>query len=97
MTVTQYVTDLCLNEVEQRGELPFYEGHPIVPYASGHMVETILTRSSMPRPATGAFVSGLMSDATDKNLRQAYAAAPRPGKPKGPAFTPRKPKKGNRK
>ena len=50
MTVTQYVTDLCLNEIEQRGELTFLprpDGSlaPIIPYTSEHHVETILTRA----------------------------------------------------
>jgi hypothetical protein len=44
MTVTQYVTDLCLNEIEHRGELTFLDGDPIVPYQCHHFVETILTR-----------------------------------------------------
>jgi hypothetical protein len=35
---------LCLNEIEERGELTFYLGSPIVPYHCDHMVETILTR-----------------------------------------------------
>jgi hypothetical protein len=47
MTVTQYVTDLCLNEIESRGELASYEGTPLVPYQSEHMVETVLTRQSL--------------------------------------------------
>jgi hypothetical protein len=49
MTITQFVSDLCLNEIERRGELTFApspEGGlaPIVPYQCEHMVETILTR-----------------------------------------------------
>jgi hypothetical protein len=49
MTITQYVTDLCLNEIEHRGELTFAPAPggglaPIVPYYCEHMVETILTR-----------------------------------------------------
>jgi hypothetical protein len=49
MTITQFVTDLCLNEVERRGELtyaPSGDGGlaPIVPYCSEHSVETVLTR-----------------------------------------------------
>jgi hypothetical protein len=45
MTVTQHVTNLCLNEIEARGELTFYRcSHPIVPYRCNHHVETILTR-----------------------------------------------------
>ena len=31
MTVTQFVTDLCLNEIERRGELTFLGDMPIVP------------------------------------------------------------------
>jgi hypothetical protein len=49
MTVTQYVTDLCLNELEKRGELTFAPGPggltPIVPYCATLMVPTILTRT----------------------------------------------------
>jgi hypothetical protein len=48
MTVTQYVTDLCLNELEKRGELTFGSGPegpaPIVPYCATLFVPTILTR-----------------------------------------------------
>jgi hypothetical protein len=44
MTVSQYVTDLCLNEIERRGELTFIDGVPIVPYQSDYTVATILTR-----------------------------------------------------
>lgn len=44
MTVTQYVTDICLNEIERRGELAFQEGMPVVPYVADHGVETVLTR-----------------------------------------------------
>ena len=31
-TVAQHVTDLCLNELERRGQLTFSAGTPIVPY-----------------------------------------------------------------
>lgn len=44
ITVTQYVTDLCLNLIEKRGKLTFFDGDPIVPYISDYGVETILTR-----------------------------------------------------
>ena len=44
MTVTQYVTDLCLNEVERRGLLEKHEDTYCVPYMSDHGVETCLTR-----------------------------------------------------
>jgi len=48
MTITQFVTDLCLNEIEARGELTVHPdgGLPIVPYMSDHFGETVLTRSS---------------------------------------------------
>jgi hypothetical protein len=46
MTITQFVTDLCLNEIEHRRELTFFEGSVIVPYMSEYMVETILTRNA---------------------------------------------------
>jgi hypothetical protein len=46
MTVTQYVTDLCLNEVENRGALTYDREtlRVIIPYQSDYMVETVLTR-----------------------------------------------------
>jgi hypothetical protein len=49
MTVTQFVTDLCLNEIEKRGELTYAPDGaggllPIVPYECDHAVETVLTR-----------------------------------------------------
>ena len=44
MTITQFVTDLCLNEIEGRGKLTFHDGAPIIPYECDHGVETILTR-----------------------------------------------------
>jgi hypothetical protein len=45
MTVTQFVTNLCLNEIEGRGKLTFHDGAPIIPYECDHSLETILTRS----------------------------------------------------
>jgi hypothetical protein len=52
MTITQCVTDLCLNEIERRGELtymPYFDETtgclaPIIPYACDYYVETVLTR-----------------------------------------------------
>jgi hypothetical protein len=44
MTVSQFVTDLCLNELEYRGELVLLGDTPLVPYVADHMVETVLTR-----------------------------------------------------
>jgi hypothetical protein len=45
MTVTQFVTDLCLNEIERRGELlDDFCGVPVVPYVCDHRVDTFLTR-----------------------------------------------------
>lgn len=44
MTVTQYVTDICLNELEQRNAILTRDGFPVVPYVADHMVETMLTR-----------------------------------------------------
>ena len=44
MTVTQVITNLCLNEIEQRGELTDHNGRAIVPYDADFVVETILTR-----------------------------------------------------
>lgn len=50
MTVTQFVTDLCLNEIEDRGALTYTRdtGQVIVPYQCDHMIETVLTRNSGP-------------------------------------------------
>jgi len=45
MTVTQLVTDLCLNELEDRGELVLVGDTPLVPYVADYRVETILTRN----------------------------------------------------
>lgn len=50
ITITQHVTDLCLNEIEARGELTFSDGSPMVPYQSEYMVETVLTRPRYSRP-----------------------------------------------
>ena len=44
MTITQFISDLCLNEIEARGEIEFQDGFPVIPYCSGHAVETLLTR-----------------------------------------------------
>ena len=44
MTIGQYVADRCLAEIENRGELTFEDGMPLVPYQSDHVIETILTR-----------------------------------------------------
>jgi hypothetical protein len=41
LTVTQFVTDLCLNELEYRGELVLLGDTPLVPYVADHMVETV--------------------------------------------------------
>lgn len=49
ITITQHVTDLCLNEIEERGELTFLDGSPMVPYQSEYMVETVLTRPRFSR------------------------------------------------
>lgn len=43
MTVMQYITDICLNELQDRGELAEHEGRVVVPYVCDHMVQTILT------------------------------------------------------
>jgi hypothetical protein len=48
MTVTQVITNLCLNEIEKRGELTDHEGHVLVPYNADFVVETILTRGGSP-------------------------------------------------
>jgi hypothetical protein len=46
MTITQHVTDLCLNELEHRGELLMLSDAPVLPYVCDYMLETILTRTN---------------------------------------------------
>jgi hypothetical protein len=47
MTVTQFVTDLCLNEIEERGALTYTKNSAvIIPYQCDHMVRTILMRGT---------------------------------------------------
>jgi hypothetical protein len=46
ITQSQYVTDICINELERRGEITFSGGSPVLPYVSEHIVETILTRTN---------------------------------------------------
>ena len=50
MTVTQYVTDLCLNEIEDRGARTYTRDSDrvIIPYQCDHMVQTVLTRGNGP-------------------------------------------------
>lgn len=49
MTVTQVITNLCLNEIEERGELTDHaDGRVIVPHNADFVVETILTRGDPP-------------------------------------------------
>jgi hypothetical protein len=47
-TVAQFVIDLCLNEIERRGELTYSrdDGRVIVPYQSKYVLPTILRGSS---------------------------------------------------
>jgi hypothetical protein len=45
MTVTQFVTDVCLNDIEVRDALTYHpSGYVVVPYVCDHGVETVLTR-----------------------------------------------------
>jgi hypothetical protein len=44
VTISQYVTDICINELEKRGELTLEKGRVCVPYISFHFVDTVLTR-----------------------------------------------------
>lgn len=44
ITITQYTTDLILNELERRGEIQMIDGSPSIPYESDHVIPTILTR-----------------------------------------------------
>jgi hypothetical protein len=51
MTIAQFISDLCLNEIERRGELTYAPDGgggltPIVPYYCDYWVETVLTRRS---------------------------------------------------
>jgi hypothetical protein len=47
MTVTQFVTDLCLKELEDRGKLVLVGDTALVPYVADYRVETILTRDGL--------------------------------------------------
>jgi len=53
ITVSQFVTDTILNEIEERDELTFHQDSPIVPYHSDHQVKTVLTRAGI-----GSFLPG---------------------------------------
>ena len=44
ITVAQHVMDLCVNELEERGELFSEDGKLALPYKCDYMVETALTR-----------------------------------------------------
>ena len=44
MTITQFVTDTCINELERRGALEYFGGNVCIPYLSSHGVDTILSR-----------------------------------------------------
>jgi hypothetical protein len=46
LTVAQYVADLCIKEIEERGELTFYQGTPVIPDVrpESMFVEHVLTR-----------------------------------------------------
>jgi hypothetical protein len=48
MTVSQIITNLHLNKIEQRGELADDNARVIVPYNADFVVETILTRGDPP-------------------------------------------------
>lgn len=45
LTIGQYLTDRCLVEIEERGELVVSDGQPVLPYVSDHSIESILARS----------------------------------------------------
>lgn len=47
ITLSQFYTDTILAEIERRGDLTFSENGPVVPYYSGHFVETVLTREGI--------------------------------------------------
>jgi len=53
ITVTQYATDVLLNEIERRGELTFAGDVPIIPYMSDYSAETILARPGEDWPGAG--------------------------------------------
>lgn len=44
LTTTQFLFDVCLNKLEERGEIIFLGDAPLIPYVSDTVVETILTR-----------------------------------------------------
>jgi hypothetical protein len=56
VTVAQFVTDLCINELERRNMLEACEdcGGPQVPYISDHGVLTIFTRDNDEGQPAGA-------------------------------------------
>jgi hypothetical protein len=68
MTASQFVTDLCLNEVERRGELAFFDGKPVIPYVSDHFVETVLTRSDSDRAEEETQVIELNADTLEVKI-----------------------------
>ncbi|OYU87665.1 MAG: hypothetical protein CFE29_22790 [Bradyrhizobiaceae bacterium PARB1] len=47
VTVAQYVFDICLNELDDRGELRDSDGCVSVPYVCDYIVWTALTRRSV--------------------------------------------------
>jgi hypothetical protein len=49
MTVTQVITNLCLNEIEERGELTDHSERVLAPYNADFVVETILARGGSPQ------------------------------------------------
>lgn len=46
LTIGEYIRDLCLVELEQRGELELHEGLFVMPYVGDVMVDTVLTRDN---------------------------------------------------
>ncbi|MGJ4888977.1 hypothetical protein ACQR1Y_12325 [Bradyrhizobium sp. HKCCYLRH3099] len=47
ITVVQHAFDLCLNEIERRGELETRDGMIVIPYVCEYAVPTALTREGM--------------------------------------------------
>jgi hypothetical protein len=66
-----YVTDICLNETERRGELTISNGVPVVPYECEYGVETILTRAD----AIGRKAKVRLNRVEKMNKRKKYRVA----------------------
>ena len=67
MIVTQVITNLCLNEIEERGELTSHnDGRVIVPDDTDFVVETILTEASSHHADSIADLSGVFQMSSNR-------------------------------